>query len=387
MADKVHLGVIGTGAMGQGHLTHLPDMEEADLTCICDIDEETRKTISEKYNVRGLANYKELIDCGLAEAVLIATPHYFHSPVGIYAMRAGLHVLVEKPIGVTIGAADELAAAARETGRVFSAMFQFRFTPQFRKALEIVESGELGEVYRTLMIDTGFRTQTYYNSAEWRGTWIGEGGGVLINQAPHSLDRFVKLGGLPSDVTAITRTRIHDIEVEDSAHALCHYPNGGIGYYTAGTDEYPESFLHEIVGENAKLVVTQDQVLLGKVIPSVSESARTNPEMWGKPDGQLTEVPLPECPTGHRAVISNFLRNILGKESLVVDGCEGTASLELSNAIYMSAMQRRTVKLPLDRQEVDEFFADLRAKSQPKKQIKKIIETDPQHRRSGRDEG
>ena len=166
MADKVHLGVIGTGAMGQGHLTHLPDMEEADLTCICDIDEETRKTISEKYNVRGLANYKELIDCGLAEAVLIATPHYFHSPVGIYAMRAGLHVLVEKPIGVTIGAADELAAAARETGRVFSAMFQFRFTPQFRKALEIVESGEIGDRRAVIAYSGGSALWGYTHAAD-----------------------------------------------------------------------------------------------------------------------------------------------------------------------------------------------------------------------------
>jgi len=382
MADKVRLGIIGTGSMGQGHLTHLPDMEEAELTCVCDIDGSTCKTVSEKYDVPGFTNYKQLIDSRLAEAVIIATPHYFHPPIGIYAMKAGLHVLSEKPIAVTIGAADELAATARQTGRVFSAMFQFRFTPQFRTALEIVESGELGEIYRTLMVDTGFRTQTYYDSEEWRGTWVGEGGGVLINQAPHSLDRFVKLSGLPREVTAIVRTRIHDIEVEDSAHAICRYPNGGIGYLTASTDEYPESFLHEIAGEKAKLVITTDKVFLGKVAPSVSESARTNPEMWGKPQGELLEVPLPECPTGHRAVIRNFLRTILGKESLVVDGCEGTASLELSNAIYISAMQRRTVRLPLDREEVDEFFADLRAKSQPKKRVRKIIETDPQHRRT-----
>ena len=380
MTDKVRLGVIGVGSMGQGHLTHFADIDDAELTCVCDIDEETCKTVSEKHGVPGYIDYKELIDSGSANAVIVATPHYFHPPIGIYAMKAGLHLLSEKPIGVTIGAAEELAATAKETQRVFAAMFQFRVEPQFRRALEIVENGELGEVYRTLLVNTWFRTQAYFNSAEWRGTWLGEGGGVLINQAPHSLDQFVKLGGMPSEVTAVVRTRSHDIEVEDSAHALCRYPSGGIGYYIACTDEYPETFRHEIAGEKGKLIITEDKLLFAKVSPGVTECIKNLTEMWGKPEGQLTEIDLPDCPTGHKAIVRNFINTILGKENLIVDGSEATMSLEFSNAIYMSGIQNRKVRLPLDREEVNEFFADLRAKSQPKKEVHKIIETDPLHK-------
>ncbi len=381
MAEKVRVGVIGVGSMGQGHLTHFADIEEADLTCVCDIDEETCKSVAEKYHVPGYADYKELIDSGRADAVIVATPHYFHPPIGIYAMRAGLHVLSEKPIGVTIGAAEELAQTADETGKVFAAMFQFRLEPQFRRALEIVQNGELGEIYRTLLVNTWFRTQAYFNSAEWRGTWLGEGGGVLINQAPHSLDQFVKLGGMPSEVTAVIETRAHDIEVEDSAHALCRYRNGATGYFMACTDEYPESFRHEIAGEKGKLIITEDRLLLARLSPTVTESIRNLTEMWGKPDGQLTEVDLPECRTGHKEIVRNFVRTILGEESLLVDGREGTLSLEFSNAIYLSGKQNRKVRLPLDREEVKEFFADLRAQSKPKKEVHKIIETDPHHRK------
>jgi predicted dehydrogenase len=381
MSDKVRLGIIGTGGMGQGHCSQTPDLEEAELTCICDIDPETCKSVSEKYSVKGFTNYKELIDSGLAEAVIVATPHYFHPPIGVYAFRAGLHVLSEKPIAVTIGAAEELVSAAKESGKVFTVMFQFRAEPYFRKAQEIIASGELGEIYRTLLIYTDFRTQTYYNSAEWRATWVGEGGGVLINQAPHALDQFVALGGLPHEVLGFTRTRVHDIEVEDSAFAICRYENGAHGYLTASTDEYPGTFFHEIAGEKGKLVYRDKKLYFARVTPDVSECARTNPEPWGGPKAEMKEVELTPCETGHRAVIRNFLRTILGKEELLIDGSVGTGSLELSNAIYLSAYQNRKVHIPLDREEIDEFFADLRAKSVPKSGVKKIIQTDPQHKR------
>ncbi|MGB9595253.1 MAG: Gfo/Idh/MocA family protein, partial [Candidatus Poribacteria bacterium] len=253
--DKVRFGIVGTGGMGSGHINTIQKVEEAQLTAVCDVDESAVKGHAEKLGIQAFTDYEELIDSGLVDAVIIATPHYYHPPVAIYAMKKGKAVLSEKPMAVTVKAADEMIKTAQKTKVPFTIMYQSRASGVYRAAHQLIEDGRLGEIYRTCLFASGFRSQAYYNSAEWRGTWKGEGGGVLINQAPHDIDIFTWLGGLPSKVIARTGTRRHIMECEDEASAMLEYPNGAIGFMHASTVEAPGTSMIEICGEKGKLTI------------------------------------------------------------------------------------------------------------------------------------
>ena len=378
--EAVKIATVGVGGMGTGHISRMKQIDEVELVAVCDADPEVAKAKGEEFGVPHYTDYKACIDESGAEAITIATPHYFHPPVGVYAMRKGLHVLTEKPIGVEIAAAEELVKTARDTGLVLSVMFQQRATPAIRAALRIVGDGKLGEVYRTCLIATGFRSMAYYNSAEWRATWVGEGGGVLVNQAPHAIDVFCALGGMPSRVLGSCRTRIHDIEVEDEAEALLTYANGAHGYFYVSTDEAPGTHLIEVCGENGKLVLKGGELSFHSIDPSISEFSSGADQMWGGPKPQAEDLDLEERETGHGAVIRNFAKAIRGVEPLLIDGAVGLKSLELANAIIMSSKLGREVELPLSRSGYNDLMSDLRATSKPKADVKSDLRvTDPAH--------
>ena len=221
----VRFGVIGVGGMGQGHCNGLKKLEEITLTAVCDIDAATAKQVGETHGVPHFLRHQDLIKSGLCDAVIVATPHPVRPPIAIDAMKAGLHVLSEKPLSERVSTADKMIRTAKQKRVAFCVMFQRRTEPAVIKAIEIVRSGALGKVYRTALISPEYRSQAYYNSAGWRANWIGEGGGVMMNQAPHILDLFVLLA-----VYGRTETRLHNIEVEDLAEALLTYPDGGTGY-------------------------------------------------------------------------------------------------------------------------------------------------------------
>src|ERR1043166_9264592 len=184
--------------MGSGHAASFSSIKEDTLTAVCDISPAVAKSIGDKHGVPHFTQAEDLLDSGLADAVLIATPHYFHPPYAIEAFRRGIHVLSEKPIAVTVSAADAMITEWKRTNLKFGVMYQMRALGRCKAARKIVESGKLGEIYRTSLVMGWFRSQAYYDSGRWRATWSGEGGGVLINQAPHFLDLFTWLAGLPS---------------------------------------------------------------------------------------------------------------------------------------------------------------------------------------------
>ncbi len=376
----VRMVTVGCGGMGSNHLKHMHNLAEVELVGVCDIDPEVAEARGEEYGVPWYTDYKKCIKETDCEAVTIATPHFQHPIVAIYAMKQGKHVLSEKPIAATISMAEKMAKTAKQTRRVFAAMFQQRTLPAVRAAFEIVRKKQLGEIYRTCLIATGFRSMAYYNSAEWRATWVGEGGGVLVNQAPHPIDIFCALGGLPSKVCARTAARIHDIEVEDRAEALLEYKNGATGYFLVSTDEAPPTQLIEICGEKGKLRLEGNSKLtLTKVTPGVKAYALRAKEMWGGPKTEAVEVPLPECATGHGEIIRNFACAVRKKEKLLVDGSVGVLSIELANAIIWSGKKGEPVSLPISRSGYDKFMKELQAQSKPKKVVKVLRVTDPNH--------
>lgn len=377
----IRFGVIGVGGMGVGHCNCITRVKQARLTAVCDIDPATAEKVGQQFNVPYFVNHRQLLKSGLCDAATIATPHPSHAPIAIDCMRAGLHVISEKPLSERVSMAEKMAQAAKKNRVAFVVMFQRRFEPVIAKAMEIVKSGQIGKIYRTCMISPEFRSQAYYDSGTWRATWAGEGGGVMMNQSPHIMDIFIQLCGLPSAVYGRTETRMHRIEVEDLAEALLKYPNGGTGYLYCSTNEAGPAQMIEVFGDKGKLILRSGELKLYRFKPGIQRYLAVSKKMWGGPD--LVEVPLkiPDKRTGHANVIANLVRHLLHGEKLFTPGASGIASLELANAIMLSAYEDRWVKLPIRRAQYDALLAKLRRTSKfvkPTEQVKRI--TDPQHK-------
>lgn len=375
--EKVRCGVIGTGGMGQAHCKMIQGIPEVELTAVCDIDPEVCKAIAEKYGVPGFVEHRELLDSGLVDMVIIATPHYLHPPIAIDAFERGIHVLSEKPISVTVSAADQMIEAAKRSGKKFGVMYQMRTEPRSRVAKQILEEGRLGEIYRACLIMGWYRSQAYYESGTWRATWAGEGGGVLINQAPHLLDLFSWLVGLPKTLQGQTRTRLHDIEVEDEAFALLEFPNGAHGYLYASVNEAPGHLAIEICGDKGKMIIRENSLRLWEMETPIKEFTRTSTEMWGSPKAREIPVEIPEAPSGHSVITRNFARSILYDEPLIAPGEEGLRSVELINGIILSSKREKKVEIPVNRQEYDQLIAELQKTSRQKTGVRTQRITDP----------
>jgi predicted dehydrogenase len=378
MDNLVRFGIVGVGGMGNGHARNMPGIPEAELTAVCDVSPDALQYATDTYGVPGFSTHTALLDSGLVDAILIATPHYFHPPIAVDAMERGIHVISEKPMAVTVSGAEAMIETAQRTGVIFAVMFQQRALPVHQAAKRLVQEGRLGELYRTLLIDAHFRSQAYYNSAGWRATWKGEGGGVLLNQAPHGMDIFTWLAGMPSRVIAQVNTRQHQIEVEDEATAILEYKNGAIGYFLETVNEYPTGMRIELAGERGKLVIQDDTLRFWEVKPGVRAASDGVEAMWGHPEAEEVAVELEERQTGHAAIVGNVARAILHGEALISPGPDAIYSLELANAILLSGHSGKPVTLPVDRPAYDAFIEAKQATSQ-EKQVKDQRVTDPNH--------
>jgi len=376
--EVVKIGVIGVGGMGSAHCKMIKDVKEAELVFVCDIEEDVAKARGEEFGVPYFTDYKKAIKSGMAEAVIVATPHWIHPEIGIYAFNNGLHVLSEKPIAVTVSDADKMIKAAKKSKKVFAVMYQRRVEPWVRKLKELVKDGVIGEITRTLCIDPWYRSQAYYDSGTWRATWKGEGGGVLINQAPHTIDLFMAVGGLPVKVEAKTRTKLHKIEVEDDVCAILEYKNGAWGYYYTTTCEPAGTFRMELAGDKGKIIINSTNITLYKYDMPVSEFTYKAEDMWASLGVKEEKVELnTNVPTGHGEIIRNFARAILKDEKLISPGEEGLMSVEFINACILSAKTNKPVRLPVNRKAYDTLMKKLIAKSKVKKAVKVQRVTDP----------
>ena len=376
--QKVRVAIIGVGGMGSAHCSSCQRVDEVELKAVVDIVPERAKEIGEQFGVPYFADHTELLDADMVDAVVIATPHYFHPPIAMDAFDAGLHVLSEKPIGVRVGTVERMVNAAQTSGKVFSVMFQRRTEPPVRRARELIRHGALGQIKRTLLVSPEFRTQAYYDSGTWRATWAGEGGGVLMNQAPHIMDLFTMFGGMPKKVLGRTRTLVHSIEVEDHAEAMLEYDDGAFGYFYVSTCDRGPGQLIEIVGDQGKLELHNGQLSFYRYEPSISEFIRTSTAMWASPKAERLDLQLPSGEAGHRVILQNFARAILYGEELIAPGAEGILSLELANAIILSSHKGEPVDIPIDRGEYHELIDYLCETSTFKKEVKGTRrETDP----------
>jgi predicted dehydrogenase len=295
------------------------------------------------------------------DIVVILTPHPFHAALAIDALAAGAHVLTEKPMAVEVAEADAMIEAATGAGRLLAVNFQQRFRPEVQSARQLIESGALGRVQSVEMTVAWPRTAAYYRLGSWRGTWAGEGGGILMNQAPHDLDLIGYLLGSPARVFGWTRTTLHAIETEDTAHAILEWESGALGTIHVSTAEAgrPEQLL--IVGTAGSVEIARGALRRWRLESDMREFIATNPEPFAAPAVHEEPVPLPSGAGDHAAVYRNLHAAILRGEPLVCDGIAGRMSLELANAITLSSLTHQEVSLPLDRAADAALLADLKA--------------------------
>ena len=348
--QKVRLGLIGYGKMGSGHAAQILDgkIPRLVLTAVATRSPARRPSLS---GVKFFTEPTALLKSGLVDAVLIATPHPSHAPLALAALKAGLHVLLEKPIAVHKAEAVRLIAAAkRRPQQVFGTVFNQRTNPYYRKIRDLVRGGSLGAVRRiSWTITNWFRSEAYYQSSAWRATWAGEGGGVLLNQCPHNLDLLQWMTGMPVRVRAHCHFgRYHDIEVEDDVSAYLEYKDGAHAMFIASTGEAPGTNRLEIVADGGRIVCEHDVLQLTRNTTPASVFSRTSRELFLTPG--TTEEKLSGLGHGgpHSEILANFTVAILDGVPLIAPAVEGLHSLELANAMLLSAWTSQTVELPLN---------------------------------------
>ena len=346
---EVRLGIIGVGGMGSEHARYLRlgEVERCRLVAVCDIDEERLKDFED---LKTYTDSAALIRSGEVDAVLVATPHYSHTTIGIDALEQGLHVLTEKPISVHKEDCERLIAAHTNPDQVFAVMYQLRDMPIYQKMRQLVQDGELGVIQRVnWIITTWYRTEAYFSSGGWRATWHGEGGGVLLNQCPHTLDLFQWICGMPTKLRAWCGFgKYHDIEVEDEVNAYLEYENGATGLFCATTGEAPGTNRFEIVGDRGRLVCENDTLQFTRNEVNAHEYSKTSPERFGCPDVWNIKVPYDTRESSHINIAQNFVDAILDGIDVFIPAEEGLHSVELANAMIYSAVEGREVALPLD---------------------------------------
>jgi predicted dehydrogenase len=352
--DKVRIGIVGYGVIGGLHQRYLSggEVPRAELAAIADIDpsrlELARANAGER--VRLFDSAEKLFASGQVDAVIIATPHYFHPPLAIEAFKAGLHVMSEKPAGVYTKQVRQMNEAAAASGRVFGVMFNQRTNPLYQKLKDLVAGGELGPLKRTnWIITTWYRSQSYYDSGGWRATWAGEGGGVLLNQDPHQLDLWQWICGMPRRVRAFCYFgKDHDIEVEDDVTAFVEYENGATGVFVTSTSDTPGSNRLEVTGGNGKIVVENDALTFWRLrVPERQFNAEYKGG-FGQPECWKCEIPIRGTAENHQGIARNFAAAILDGTPLLAPGQEGIRGLELSNAMHLSSWTDDWVNLPID---------------------------------------
>lgn len=351
---KVRVGIIGIGNIGTIHANNIlaGKCPEITLAAVADINParlDWCKSVSPETKLFG--NADEMLDSGEIDACIVSVPHFFHPEYAVKCMKRGIHVMVEKPAGVYTKQVLEMNAESEKHPKVvFGVMFNQRTNHIYRKMRELVQSGIYGSVRRTNWIITNwYRPQAYYDSGDWRATWSGEGGGVLLNQCPHQLDLWQWICGMPVRVEShMGFGKWHDIEVEDDVTTYVEYENGATGIFITTTGDPCGCNRFEIQLDRAKLIADGDTLTVTETEMTEQEFSKENKIPFGCPEKRTFTPETDGRNEQHVGVLNSWAGCILHGTPLVADGKEGINGLELSNAMHLSAFTGKTVSLPID---------------------------------------
>ena len=377
---KIRLGIVGIGNIGSSHAKTLMagKCPEFELAAVADTNPDrltwAKGTLGD--SIRTFATAEEMFDSGVIDACIIAVPHYAHCKLAIACMERGIHVMVEKPAGVyglEVRRMNEIADQHPDV--VFGMMFNQRTNHIYRKIKELIDSGKYGQIRRTNWIITNwYRPQAYYDSGDWRATWAGEGGGVLLNQCPHQLDLWQWLCGMPIKIHShLLYGKWHDIEVEDDVTTYVEYENGATGVFITTTGDPCGTNRLEIQLDGAKIVAEDDKLDVWEFEVSEPEFNRTNTAPFGHIKAHKLELETDGKNEQHAGVINAWGGAILRGEPMVADGREGIRGLTLSNAMHLSSWLDQTIALPLDDELFHQELMKRVATSRRKENVKAVV--------------
>jgi len=326
----------------------------AEVVGVYDTDGEKARRIGYELGCRVHADVSALL-AEPADLTVILAPHPFHAELAIASLQAGKHVLVEKPMAVQVAEADAMSAAATRLGLVLAVAFQQRTRREVSAARRMIEQGSLGDLRRADVLATWPRRSAYFRTAPWRGTWRGEGGGVLINQGQHDLDLLCHLAGRPSRVIGWTASRLHPIETEDTAQAMIEWPGGAMGSIHISTAEFDEAQRIELTGTRGRLRLLPGRLEVVHGAGDFREYASSPGDPFAPPaDGDVQTIG--GGGGDHVDLYRDLATAIAGGSQPVAPGTEALVTLELANAIIYSSHTREEVKLPLDRAAYTRFL-------------------------------
>ncbi|OGS22248.1 MAG: hypothetical protein A2252_06720 [Elusimicrobia bacterium RIFOXYA2_FULL_39_19] len=347
MEKEIGFGIIGCGTIASWHINGIENTKGAKLVAVCDRSEDkAKKTASEK-NVDYYTGLGEMLKRKDLDVVCICTPSSLHTEQAIAAAQAGKHVITEKPMAITLEKANRMIDVCKKNKVKLSCVFQLRFTEPYAKIKKVIDSGELGKLTLGDCYLKYYRSQAYYDSAGWRGTWEFDGGGALMNQGIHMIDLLQWYMGPVESVFGHCKTLARKIEVEDTAAAVIKFKNGAIGVIEGTTSVFPSNIPHrlELHGDRGSIMFSGSGLARwevegpdGKVIDKLQDTAKETQKAITKPTDISWE--------GHQQVIGDMVSAIKENREPVVTGEDGKKALEIILAIYESSKTGKEIKLP-----------------------------------------
>ena len=365
---RIKTGVIGCGKVGHFHAIAYNSLHQSEFTAVCSRDIEKAKAFAEQYNVQAFSNIEDMVKSTGVEAVSICAPHPVHAKVAVEAAQNGLHLLVEKPLASNLADCDAIIKAAQENNVKLGIVCQRRFYEPSMRIRQAIDDNKIGKPILGVVHMLGWRDTAYYQSDAWRGTWQGEGGGVLVNQAPHQLDLLQWYMGPIDELVGYWSNLNHSyIEVEDTAIAMIKFKSGALGSIVVSNSQNPALYgkVH-IHGENGASIGIQTD---GGAMFIAGMSTITEPpvnDLWTIPGEEYMLEKWRRADTEffnsvdaihyyHEKQVEDFLNSIINGEKLLIDGNEGRKTVEIFTAIYRSNRDRKPVKFPLIPEEKDDF--------------------------------
>jgi predicted dehydrogenase len=369
MTEKVKLGIIGYGAEGGMYAGFFKNNDERlndniELAAICDNDPAKKAKVAEDFpGLPFFDNYLDLLESGIVNAIVTTVPHYDHCVMGIAALERGIHLLGEKPAGVYTKDVERLIETSKKHPETtFAIFFNQRTNPLYRRVKQLMDEKAIGDLQRaTWIITTWWRPQGYYNQSAWRATWGGEGGGVLVNQAPHQLDLLQWICGKPEKVYAKLQYGAgRKIVVENEVNALLDFGNGATGSFITCTNDIVGTDRFEIFGTKGKIIVEDSKKLIVKQLAAPEAELSENMDMQDVMRLFMGQINMEDyvkvteeefvTPQGlqHISVLNNFADHIVNGEPLLANGEEGINGVTLANAMHLSSWLNKEVDYNVD---------------------------------------
>jgi predicted dehydrogenase len=340
--EKIRFGIIGCGLISDWHAKAIGQIPNAVLVGVADINKASADAVAQKYNILSFRTVEELLESDNIDTVCICTPSGLHVQLAVKAADAGKHIVIEKPMAITTEQCAQIIAAVERNHVKAAVVSQFRFSEAVKELKKAIATGSLGKIVMGSIYMKYYRSYEYYNKNSWKGTWKMDGGGALMNQGIHGIDMLQYVMGKVKSVSALTRTLVHKIEVEDTACAVVEYESGSIGIIQGTTSVYPGFPRRlEVNGEKGSIVVEEDAivewVVEGETLPEHITLQRA--ENVGSSDPANISV------EGHIRQLADMTDAILKNRRPMVDIYEGRKAVEIIEAIYESSRTGKTIYL------------------------------------------